>query len=301
QQTGRDFYFNHIVDAQGVSQELPADRFHNCATCHVLNPQGNAEFGVAHPGFFGTEGDYSFENETQIFKVPHLRNMYQKVGMFGMSPEPLVPSTLVPGVLSNTGDQVRGFGFQHDGAIDTIDRFFQLIAFLQTDEFLPSACGPTFPPVPPNPFGIPPGPAGAPLRKALESFLFAFDSNMAPIVGQQITLSHKNATAAGPRITLLEARALLGECDLVARGQVRGRERGWLLTANGFGPDRADGTPLSDEELRRLAREGGTALTLTCAPPGAGVRLALDRDGDGFADGDELLVGTDPADPTSHP
>ena len=35
-------------------------------------------------GFFGTDGEASFEDEPQILKIPHLRNMYQKVGMFGM-------------------------------------------------------------------------------------------------------------------------------------------------------------------------------------------------------------------------
>jgi hypothetical protein len=33
----------------------------------------------------------------------------------------------------------------------------------------------------------------------------------------------------------------------------------------------------------------------------SGQRLALDRDGDGAFDGDELSEGTDPADPASHP
>ena len=28
----------------------------SCASCHRLDPQGNAEFGVAAPGFFGTDG-----------------------------------------------------------------------------------------------------------------------------------------------------------------------------------------------------------------------------------------------------
>ena len=35
------------------------------------------------PGFFGSDGRYSFEAEVQIFTVAHLRNAYQKVGMFG--------------------------------------------------------------------------------------------------------------------------------------------------------------------------------------------------------------------------
>ena len=43
---------------------------------------------LPHPrsvqGFFGTNGDASFENEPQIVKIAHLRNLYQKVGMFGM-------------------------------------------------------------------------------------------------------------------------------------------------------------------------------------------------------------------------
>ena len=34
-------------------------------------------------GFFGSDGFATFEGETQMFKVPHLRNVYQKVGMFG--------------------------------------------------------------------------------------------------------------------------------------------------------------------------------------------------------------------------
>ena len=50
------------------------------ATRSIAN--GNAG-ATAHPGFFGTDGKLSFEIETQIFKVPHLRNMYTKVGMFG--------------------------------------------------------------------------------------------------------------------------------------------------------------------------------------------------------------------------
>ena len=33
---------------------------------------------------FGTDGFTTFEAETQMFKIPHLRNLYQKVGMFGM-------------------------------------------------------------------------------------------------------------------------------------------------------------------------------------------------------------------------
>ena len=113
QQAGRDFYFG------GVS-----DTFFNCNGCHTLDPAGNAEFGVARPGFFGTDGKFSFEAEPQIFKIPHLRNMYQKVGMFGMPRAPFfLPESFSGADNAFMGDQIRGFGFLHDGSVDTLNRF----------------------------------------------------------------------------------------------------------------------------------------------------------------------------------
>ena len=126
QQAGQDFFFNH--DASG--NEIPSDTFHNCNGCHVLDPDGNAQYGVAKPGFFGSDGRYSFEAETQFFKVPHLRNLYQKVGMFGMGADSptlgdALGEFLPPPYNDNSfqGDQVRGFGFLHDGSVDTTFRF----------------------------------------------------------------------------------------------------------------------------------------------------------------------------------
>jgi hypothetical protein len=42
-------------------------------------------------------------------------------------------------------------------------------------------------------------------------------------------------------------------------------------------------------------------VTYTCAPPGSGERIGIDRDEDGYLDGDELDAGSDPADPDSTP
>jgi thrombospondin type 3 repeat protein len=58
---------------------------------------------------------------------------------------------------------------------------------------------------------------------------------------------------------------------------------------------------LTDAQLQALVGSGTNALTFTCVPPGSGWRVGIDRDGDGYADGDELAAGTNPADPTSHP
>jgi hypothetical protein len=42
-------------------------------------------------------------------------------------------------------------------------------------------------------------------RRDVEQFMLAFDSDLAPVVGQQVTLSSENAAAARPRIDLLIA------------------------------------------------------------------------------------------------
>ncbi|HTV24175.1 MAG TPA: hypothetical protein VMG12_36030 [Polyangiaceae bacterium] len=118
------------------------DTLQTCNGCHTLDPKGNAEFDVYRPGFFGTSGEYTLENESQVFKVPQLRNVYQKVGMFGMSTMPtrLAESVLGPqrgGFFASDnvyqGPQVRGTGFLHDGAVDTVDRFHSALVFVKTD------------------------------------------------------------------------------------------------------------------------------------------------------------------------
>ena len=53
--------------------------------------------------------------------------------------------------------------------------------------------------------------------------------------------------------------------------------------------------------MRGLAATAGQELLYTCVPLGSGFRIAIDRDRDGFRDGDEFDVGTDPGNPASHP
>src|SRR5262249_13359347 len=101
--------------------------------------------------------------------------LYQKVGMFGM---PAI-TFLNQGDNGHKGDQVRGFGFLHDGSVDTVFRFHNAQVFNQVN--------PGGFPIN-NPGGFLNGPPGDPLRRKVESFVLAFDSNLAPIVGQQETL-----------------------------------------------------------------------------------------------------------------
>ena len=46
-----------------------------------------------------------------------MRNLYHKVGMFGLSAGG-----------PHTGDQIRGFGFLHDGSVDTVESFVSAAA-----------------------------------------------------------------------------------------------------------------------------------------------------------------------------
>jgi DNA-binding beta-propeller fold protein YncE len=253
-----------------------------CHECHTLDPQGNP--GTAAPGFFGTSGLSSFDFQPQLLKVPHLRNLYQKVGRFGL------PDTfgVFPGNNDFQGDQVRGFGFLHDGSVDTPFRFLSAIPFSNVFQD--------------NPTGIPAPPDGDNIRQQLQAFIFAFPSNMAPIVGQQVTLRKTNAAVARPRINLLKSRADVGECDLVAKSHLGEHELGFTyLGGNQFMGNRQAWPAISDVALRALARVLGLEVTYTCTPSGSGVRIGIDRDSDGFLDGDEEDAGSDPADPHSTP
>jgi DNA-binding beta-propeller fold protein YncE len=266
QQAGRDFYFGSV-----------SDTLFTCNGCHVLDPAGNAGFDVARPGFFGTDGRFSFESEPQIFKIPHLRNMYQKVGMFGMPRAPLfLPESFAGADNAFMGDQIRGFGFLHDGSVDTMNRFHSTVLFVQRP--------PTSPQDPGNPGGFPLTPAGFQLRRQVEQFLLAFDSNLAPIVGQQVTMTARNQVGASARLELFMGRAAQGECDLVAKG----KEGGYLYQSPGlFRRDRRAAPLISVARLMVLASQPEGEITFTCVPPGSGVRIGIDRDEDGILDGDD--------------
>ena len=259
QKRGFDFYFGSRpsdgikITAFGPDfQEITSN---NCNGCHTVD---HAQ------GFYGTGGDQSFEGIPQIVKIAHLRNMYQKVGMFGMPKTPFFSA----GDTGQLGDQVRGFGFTHDGGVDTLFRFF-------TAKVFRSQLNEGFPVV--NADGT---------RRDVVEYMFAFDNDIAPIVGQQITLTSTNGAEVGPRIDLFIQRARapfvskeLGgsvtECDLVAQVVEGGIRRGYVFDTAGLAFKAADGSMRTDTALRSLARTAGQEVTYTCTPPGSGQRIAF--------------------------
>jgi hypothetical protein len=219
----------------------------NCNGCHALDPS---------QGFFGTGMNQSFEALPQIVKIPHLRNLYAKVGMFGNPPTRFFDQPGTP----QMGDQIRGFGFLGDGSSDTLFRFFSAAVFRPT-----SISG--FPQDNPDA-----------TRRDVEQFMLAFDSDLAPIVGQQVTLTQNNATSANPRISLLMQRAatpftsksldgLTRECDLIATVARNGRVESYL-----YDPATKLFGNLTDTALRTLASTPGQEVTYLAATPGSGRR-----------------------------
>lgn len=252
QEGGRQHFFQPGVDLH-----------HSCEDCHKLDPDANAEFGEAIPGFFGTDGRYVTGEIPQTVKVPHLRNIYQKVGMFGMAPV----ISILPGDNGHQGDQVRGFGMLNDGAEDTVFRFMMSFGFDKLSGF------------PPNGFDDSPGGDGELKRRQVEAYVMAFDSNLAPIVGQQVTLHEANAVAANPRIDLLLQRADAGECDVVAKVRIWGEEYGFLYVGAGqFQTSYDPEETIPRSQLANVAQMSNHAVTFTAVPPGTGERIGLGED-----------------------
>lgn len=252
QESGKNIYMQDITTGPGTF---------TCNFCHVLDPEN---------GHFGTAGLSTIEGPdvSQEFKVPHLRNMYQKVGKFGHSGKFATDT-------NNYGEQIKGFGFMHDGGMDTLNNFFQGQVFKFNDD-------PTLNDI---------------FRSNVIDFVMAMDSELAPIVGQQITLTDNSDPDVAIRIDLLRARGQVtsprAECDLIVKGVINGEARGYLMQADGsYQSDRAN-EHLTHAQLTALAT-GSQTLTFTCVPPGSGTWMGIDHDEDGHYDRDELDKGTNP-------
>lgn len=71
------------------------------------------------------------------------------------------------------------------------------------------------------------------IAPVLDVSLFSFDSNLKPVVGQQVTLAAASGTDVDARVDLLVAQAAAGNSDLVVKGNVNSEPRGWLCQNDG--------------------------------------------------------------------
>lgn len=256
------------------------DNVLNCSSCHSL-PTGMAPNGPMfaavlnisvggrtmmpgpngenHLGIVSTDGSANVS-----MKVPQLRNQHEKVG-FELTQ------------LENAA----GFGFFHNGAIDSLARFFSANVFrVQSDQDLADLIALSLA-FSGSDFNVP-APPGAPVPLSKDAHAG---------VGRQLSHRGGNLPAGLNELVSLARGPRL---DLVVEG---GPGYVYLPTSDRFqGSD--GGAPLTLNELSARA-SAAAPLTFTLVAKGLGQRLGIDRDGDGVGNARELQQGSNPADATS--
>ncbi|MBK8979944.1 MAG: hypothetical protein IPM29_28940 [Planctomycetes bacterium] len=226
------------AEGEPLYMQQPFNGFVRCVDCHSLPT--------------GTNG-VIFDGRTlqtpQAFEVAQLRNAYKRDGR-----------TLRP------DGRTAGFGYTHDGELDTVSDFLGL---------------PVFGPLSRDPVA----------RAKIAAFVMAFDTGTAPTVGFQLTFDAANVLdpALRARLQALLARAAANDCAVVVHGVLDGQRVGMVHDAASgrFLVDRAGESPRTLTELDTELRAGRALLTFTGVPLGEGVRLGVDRDRDGILDRDE--------------
>ena len=255
-----------------------------CVTCHTLQTGMGTNSMLVGLNFVpippGPNGELhhatvSVDGSTNVtMKVPQLRNAYEKGGFNMMLTE-------------NTA----GFGFLHDGSIDSIERFISEPVFqFSSDQeiadmvaFILSFSGSDLPMSSGGLFDPPGGPSK--------------DAHAA--VGKQVTLPNSDPVLL-QRLADMVTLADAGEIGLVVKGIFNGEARGFTYVgANLYQSDRAAEAALHGQLVNAAAN--GAELTFTAVAKGTENRIGIDRDLDGFFDRDELDSCADPADPASTP
>jgi DNA-binding beta-propeller fold protein YncE len=234
---GERLYNRGIVRVQTGLREV-------CAQCHPIDPAA---------GTFGTRGlsaDNSQAGEKNV-KIPHFRDQYQKVGMFGWG-------FRTPTV---TGPQVRGFSFNHNGA--TSSNFIIADLGMPQDELMA-------------------------LRAFLYAFPTESPPVLGQQV--TLTDSNRTQASARIDLLVQRGMvdSPVPECDLVVSGLVGGTARSWSMDRSGaFLPDRIGEPTIDRAALEATISANGDNLTFMCTPWGSGARIGIDRDSDGILNGDE--------------
>jgi len=262
--------------------------FTTCVMCHTLPTGMGADvtfvgdvsrFPAAGSGIFvdnvpGAKGErnlmitglpFGDANQINTFKVPQLRNLYDKRGF----------TLKVPRSLS-------GFGFAQDGS-DTLDSFISHFGGIVNDQevsdiisFLMTFSGSDLPMGSLTTLEEPPG-------------TLSKDAHAA--VGKQITFDGTNNLDPGllARLGDMTGMADAGKIGLVANGIWQARRRGFAYTgASVLQSDHAGETTTVD--ALRTAAASGAEITFTVVPKGSETRIGIDRDLDGILDFDDRII-----------
>ncbi|PWU17466.1 MAG: hypothetical protein C5B50_11240 [Verrucomicrobia bacterium] len=189
--------------------------------------------------------------ESQDFKVPQLRAIYQKMH-FNKSAG------------SNT---IGGFGIVHDGNVSTLQEFLSAPVFILITNN-----------------------ATVKNNLSAFVQCFDTGTAPAVGYTRTLTSSNVTSLSVSNDWALLESQAALTNIDLIVKGTIGGARHGLLYQplANNYAPDSLNMTNFSHATLKALAQSGDT-LTIMGVPPGAGRRMGIDRDLNGVLDADEPL------------
>jgi YVTN family beta-propeller protein len=211
-----------------------------CNACHSANPGPGTNRAIIAAAAL---------QEPQAFKVPHLRNIYQKLNF-----------NKAPGAAS-----IGGFGIVHDGEDPSIFAFLSRPVFraFSTDTVRKTN-----------------------LSAFIQCF--DTGTAPAVGYTRTLTQANVGSGAVSADWTTLEGQAAAGNVDLIAKGVLDGQLRG-LLYQPGTNNYRADATgvgPFTRAQLVAKIGAGGI-LSVMGVPPGSGARMGIDRDLDGILDGNE--------------
>lgn len=213
-----------------------------CSTCHTADPGVGSNLKVRIPQGTGPSAE-------QPFKIPHLRNMYQKMNQ-----------SFRAGAVS-----VNGFGFNHDGAIDGL--------FNQASQ---------------GSFGSIAKSASQKQDIDAYEMCFDTGTPPAVGYSRTLTSTTVSTSPAQSDWTTLQSQAAAGKVDLIANGTVQGQVHG-LLYQPSSGTYESDTTgvgPFTQAQLTQFIQKGDI-LTVMGVPPGSGTRMAIDRNLDGIPNGNE--------------
>ncbi len=222
-----------------------------CSTCHASGPTPPTNGVVAGPG---TNLNVRIPQGTgpsaeQPFKIPHLRNLYQKLNV-----------NFNAGAVS-----VNGFGFNHDGSIGGL--------FDQASQ---------------NTFGsISTNTEEKQAIDAFE-MCFPTGTVPATGFTRTVTSASISNSGVQNEWITLQSQASVGNIDLIANGTINGQVHGLLYQpgSNNYETDTTGLGPYTQSQLASLIKNGDT-LTFMGVPPGSGTRMALDTNLDGVKNGDE--------------
>ncbi len=170
-------------------------------------------------------------------------------------------------------DNKLGFGYFHDGSDHDLADF--LLFFL--------------------------GFYTAPQLVDIQAFLLTFPTGTHGGTGHHFAVDETNRFDSDilDRYTTLEAEADAARLDLIATTRTAEGPRGFYRSTGSYQSDRI-GEEWTFTDLSDLAGTG-TTVSFMAVPVGQGIRMAIDRDEDGYYDRTELDFGSDPADPSSVP